>query len=55
MTMEQLADQLPSFARAFLKAKPVLDATDLKGAWDFRVDWTPMNGGLHRCCSRAGR
>jgi uncharacterized protein (TIGR03435 family) len=24
----------------------VVDATNLKGAWDLRVDWTPLAGGL---------
>jgi uncharacterized protein (TIGR03435 family) len=46
MTMRQLADQLPAFAPRFFEGKPVLDATDLKGAWDFKVDWTPLTGGL---------
>jgi uncharacterized protein (TIGR03435 family) len=46
MTMAELADQLPSFAPRFFEGKPVVDSTGLKGAWDFRVDWTPMNGGL---------
>ena len=23
-----------------------MDATGLKGAWDFRLDWTPLSGGL---------
>jgi uncharacterized protein (TIGR03435 family) len=46
MTMAELAEQLPSFAPRFFEGKPVLDSTGLKGAWDFRVDWTPMNGGL---------
>jgi len=46
MTMRQLAEQLPAFAPRFFEGKPVLDATDLKGAWDFKLDWTPLTGGL---------
>jgi uncharacterized protein (TIGR03435 family) len=46
MTMTQLAEQLPSFAPRFFEGKPVVDATGLKGAWEFTVDWTPLTGGL---------
>lgn len=46
MTMGQLAEQLPSFAPRFFEGRPVLDFTDLNGAWDFRLDWTPLTGGL---------
>ncbi len=46
MTMGQLAEQLASFAPRFFEGRPVVDATDLKGFWDFRLDWTPLSGGL---------
>jgi uncharacterized protein (TIGR03435 family) len=46
MTMGRLAEQLASFAPRFFEGRPVVDATDLKGAWDFRLDWTPLSGGL---------
>jgi uncharacterized protein (TIGR03435 family) len=46
MTMEQLAEQLPNFAPRFFEGRPVVDATRLMGAWDFRIDWTPLRGGL---------
>jgi uncharacterized protein (TIGR03435 family) len=46
MTMRQLADQLPAFAPRFFEGKPVVDATDFKGVWDFKLDWTPLTGGL---------
>jgi uncharacterized protein (TIGR03435 family) len=46
MTMGRLAEQLASFAPRFFEGRPVVDATDLKGAWDFRLDWTPLGGGL---------
>jgi len=45
-TMARLAEQLASFAPRFFEGRPVVDATDLKGAWDFRLDWTPLSGGL---------
>jgi uncharacterized protein (TIGR03435 family) len=46
MPMSLLADELPGFAPRFFDGKPVVDATDLKGTWDFRLDWTPLSGGL---------
>ncbi len=38
-TMEQLADNLHDWAGGYLD-KPVVDATGLKGAWDFDIKWT---------------
>jgi uncharacterized protein (TIGR03435 family) len=32
----------------------VVDFTDLKGAWDFRLDWTPLTGGLAGLDAPAG-
>jgi uncharacterized protein (TIGR03435 family) len=46
MTMAELAEQLPSYAPRFFEGRPVVNATDLQGAWDFRLDWTPLSGGL---------
>ena len=32
--------------RELFEGRPVVDFTDLKGAWDSRLDWTPLTGGL---------
>jgi uncharacterized protein (TIGR03435 family) len=45
-SMGRLAEQLAVFAPRFFEGRPVVDATNLKGAWDFRLDWTPLSGGL---------
>jgi uncharacterized protein (TIGR03435 family) len=45
-SMGRLAEQLAAFAPRFFEGRPVVDATNLKGAWDFRLDWTPLSGGL---------
>ncbi|HUA57719.1 MAG TPA: TIGR03435 family protein [Verrucomicrobiae bacterium] len=39
-TMAQLAERLPARAAAYIQP-PLLDLTELKGAYDFRVYWTP--------------
>jgi uncharacterized protein (TIGR03435 family) len=54
-TMARLAEQLASFAPRFFEGRPVVDATDLKGAWDFRLDWTPLSGGLAGLQSAPGQ
>jgi uncharacterized protein (TIGR03435 family) len=46
MTMAELAEQLPTYAPRFFEGRPVVDATNVQGAWDFRLDWTPLSGGL---------
>jgi uncharacterized protein (TIGR03435 family) len=47
MSMRRLAELLPTFAPKFFEGRPVVDATNLRGGWNFRVDWTPLTGGLN--------
>jgi uncharacterized protein (TIGR03435 family) len=39
-TMAQFAERLPGVAAAYIHP-PVLDLTEIKGAYDFQVYWTP--------------
>jgi uncharacterized protein (TIGR03435 family) len=39
-TMAQLATQIQTWAPAYLD-RPVVDSTELSGAWDFVVSWSP--------------
>ena len=55
MSMQQLAEQLPTFAPRFFEGRPVVDATGLTGGWNFTVDWTPLSGGLAGIGAPAGQ
>jgi len=39
ISMDDLAHLLPSIAPAYFEGLPVVNMTDLKGAFDFHVDW----------------
>lgn len=54
MTMGQLAEQLAGFATRFFEGRPVVDATDLKGAWDFRTGLDTAQRGVVRVTGRTG-
>lgn len=41
MTMRDLADALPNIAPGYIRGVPVIDQTDLKGSYQFKLDWTP--------------
>jgi uncharacterized protein (TIGR03435 family) len=40
-TMADLAEALPQMAGGYFRGTPVVDQTDLKGSYDFKLDWTP--------------
>lgn len=40
-TMADLAEALPNMAGGYFRGTPVVDQTDLKGSYDFKLDWTP--------------
>lgn len=40
-TMADLAQGLPQMAGGYFRGAPVVDQTDLKGSYDFKLDWTP--------------
>ena len=37
--MDELAQLLPSMAPAYFQDVPVVNLTEMKGAYDFRIDW----------------
>jgi uncharacterized protein (TIGR03435 family) len=39
--MADLAATLPQLAGGYFRGKPMVDQTDLKGSYDFNLDWTP--------------
>jgi len=43
LTMTDLAGSLPEMAPVYIDL-PVVDLTDLKGAYDFKLDWSPRRG-----------
>jgi uncharacterized protein (TIGR03435 family) len=43
ITMEELARSLPAMAPRYI-TMPVVDKTELKGSWEFQLDWTPVAG-----------
>jgi uncharacterized protein (TIGR03435 family) len=44
MTMAQLAYALPGLAPRYVD-RPVIDLTNITGAYDFQLDWTPLSIG----------
>jgi uncharacterized protein (TIGR03435 family) len=44
MTMAQLAYALPGLAPRYID-RPVIDLTNITGAYDFQLDWTPLPTG----------
>jgi uncharacterized protein (TIGR03435 family) len=43
ITMEELARSLQTMAPRYI-TMPVVDKTELKGSWEFQLDWSPMAG-----------
>ena len=41
ITIADLARALPNMAPRYI-TMPVVDKTELKGTWEFQLDWTPM-------------
>jgi uncharacterized protein (TIGR03435 family) len=41
MTMAQFAEQLPTIGQLYFHS-PVLDASELEGAWDFTLSYSPV-------------
>ena len=41
LTLEDLADLLPDLAPAYID-RPVVDSTQIKGSYDFKLDWAPQ-------------
>jgi uncharacterized protein (TIGR03435 family) len=51
-TMAEFAERLPGPAGGYVHA-PILDLTELKGAYDFKVYWTPVRF-LQRAAAKSG-
>src|SRR5258708_5280660 len=51
ITMETFAEVIHQFAGGYL-TKPVVDATGLKGPWDFDIKWSPATQ-LKKCAADA--
>ncbi len=43
MTMPEFADDIQSFARGYFVGAPLVDHTNLEGAWDFTIQFSPRN------------
>jgi uncharacterized protein (TIGR03435 family) len=43
-TMAQFAEQIHQVANGYVGAHPMVDATEMTGAYDFTLTWTPVRG-----------
>lgn len=46
-SMDDFAEALPDFAPGYIDL-PVVNQTELKGVYDFMIEWTPRRGGTFR-------